>query len=98
MQNVVNRSSLYNKKKNFVKINFKYLKIAIKDDRCNLFARSNLFAPTVVSFAYVLIIGVRKYEEEEDKKRGNVQKRKKSQCGQREKITVTKPTEEYILT
>jgi hypothetical protein len=41
---------------------------------------------------------VRKYEEEEDKKRGNVQKRKKSQCGQQEKITVTKPTEEYILT
>ncbi len=47
LQNVVNRSSLYNQKKNFEKINFKYLKIAIKDDRSNLFACSNLFAPTV---------------------------------------------------
>jgi hypothetical protein len=41
LQNVVNRGSLYDQKKNFEKIDFKYFKIAIKYD-C-----SNLFAPTV---------------------------------------------------
>ncbi len=46
-QNVVYRCSLYDQKKNFEKIYFKYFKIAIKDDHSNLFPSSNLFAPTV---------------------------------------------------
>jgi hypothetical protein len=47
LQNDGNRSNLYNQKKFFLIINFKHLKIAIKDNCSNLFARSNLFAPTV---------------------------------------------------
>ncbi len=50
LQNVVNTCSLFYiiKKEILKKIELKYLKIAIKDS-CNLFARSNLFAPTVAS-------------------------------------------------
>jgi hypothetical protein len=47
LQNVVNKHSLHNQKKNFEKIYFKHHKIATIDDRSNLFARSNIFAPTV---------------------------------------------------
>ncbi len=46
------------KKRNFEKINFKYLKIAIKDDRSNLFERSNLFAPTVSSIRFLFFFFV----------------------------------------
>ncbi len=45
LQNVVNRGRSYDQKK--FRKNFKYFKIAIKYDRSNLFARSNLFVPTV---------------------------------------------------
>jgi hypothetical protein len=36
-------------KNNFEKIYFKYLKIAIKDDRSNLFAHSIPFAPIALT-------------------------------------------------
>jgi hypothetical protein len=39
---------VYMIQKKFQKIYFKYFKIAIKYDRSNLFACSNLFVPTVV--------------------------------------------------